>query len=431
MIDALNIARSGAAGLLTLGFLQAANWPQYRGPDHNGITPEPVAHRWPVAGPESLWSVPAPGGFSSFSILNGRAVTLITRSVEGADREVCVAFDAQTGKELWATPIGVAKYDGGGDSGTQGNRGGDGPRSTPALAGDRVYVTSAQLTLTCLDAASGNRIWSHDLVREFNGKNISWQNAASAVLDGDRVFVAGGGPGQTFLAFNQSDGAVAWKSGDDRITHATPVPATLHDVRQIIFFTQRGLTSLRADDGTLLWRFPFPFKVSTAASPVVAGDLVYCSAGYGVGAAVARITRQGDRFEARELWRLKGDKPVANHWSTPVFHKGHLYGMFSFKDYGSGPLKCINILTGRVAWEKEGFGAGNVILAGETLVALSDSGELVLVEPRPDSYRELGRAKVIEGKCWSTPSLSGGRAYLRSTRQGVCIDVAPRQADAR
>jgi hypothetical protein len=235
------------------------------------------------------------------------------------------------------------------------------------------------------------------------------------------VFVAGGGPGQSLLAFNKNNGQLAWKGQDDKMTHATPIATTILDKRQIIFFTQSGLVSVTPESGEVLWRYTFPYKVSTAASPVVAGQIVYCAAGYGVGAGAVKVTKSGDSFSAKELWRSTGNQPVANHWSTPVYRDGHLYGMFSFKEYGSGPLKCVEVATGKVVWEKPGFGAGNVILAGNRVLALADDGQLILVEANPKEYQEVARAKVVSGKCWSTPIVSNGRIYLRSTKEAVCL----------
>jgi len=201
--------------------------------------------------------------------------------------------------------------------------------------------------------------------------------------------------------------------------------ATIHGVRQVIFFTQSGLVALEAATGTRLWHYAFPYRVSTAASPVVGGDIVYCSAGYGVGAAAVQLARSEGKFAVTELWRSRGDRPIASHWSTPVYHDGHLYGMFSFKNYGDGPVKCVELKTGKVKWEQKGFGPGNLILAGSRLLALGDAGQLVLIEATPDSYRELARADILKGKCWSTPILSGGRIYARSTLEGVCLEAAP------
>ncbi|MGV3533706.1 MAG: alcohol dehydrogenase, partial [Chthoniobacteraceae bacterium] len=116
-----------------------------------------------------------------------------------------------------------------------------------------------------------------------------------------------------------------------------------------------------------------------------------------------------------------GNKPLANHWSTPVVKDGHMYGMFQFKEYGDGPVKCVDIATGDVKWEKAGFGPGNVILAGDKVLALSDKGELVLIAADPAGYKELARADVLDGKCWTTPVLANGRIYARSTKEAVAL----------
>lgn len=403
----------------------AADWPQYRGPSLDGTTPESLGNTsFPPEGPKVLWRVPTPNGFSSFAVASGRAFTQVAREVDGVEQEVVVALDANTGVELWSRAVGVKKYGhNGGNAGTRDNKGGDGPRSTPAIAGDHLYVLSSDLELTCFTAADGQVVWQHDILQEHKGKNISWKNAASPVIDGDLVFAAGGGKGQALLAFDRTSGKVVWQVENDAMTHATPVLAEIEGTRQVIFFTQDGLVSLTPKTGALLWRQEFPFRVSTAASPVVSENIVYCSAGYGVGAAAFRVTRRGDRWETRELWRSKGDQPIANHWSTPVVKNGFLYGMFSFKQYGDGPIKCVDIATGQVLWEKEGFGPGNVILSGDTVIALGDAGQLVLLAADPKEYRELARADVLEGKCWSTPVLSGGRIYARSTKEGVCLEL--------
>jgi len=233
------------------------------------------------------------------------------------------------------------------------------------------------------------------------------------------------------LAFAKATGKLVWQTGEEKMTHATPVPATIEGVRQIVFFMQSGLVSVSREDGKVLWKFPFRFNVSTAASPVVAGNMVYCSAGYGVGAALAKITKSGSSFSAEEVWRLTGNKPVANHWSTPIYHNGHLYGMFSFKEYGEGPLKCVELATGKVKWEQPGFGSGNVIAASGKIIALSDDGRLVIVEATPAGYKELAQAKVVGGKCWSTPSLSGGKLFVRSTKEAVCLDLTSSLSQVR
>ena len=414
--------------LLCLKFsICAADWPQYRGPNHDGSTSEKIAKQWPADGPKQLWKVPLHDGFSSITVSEGRAFTLVKRSLDGADREVCVALDANSGKELWAVPLGISKYQGGGDSGASGNKGGDGPRSTPAVDGGEVYAFSSQLLLVCIDAASGKEIWKKNLLKENAGRNISWENAASPLIDGNLIFVAGGGQGQALLGLDKKTGQVVWKGEDDLITHSTPTAATILGVRQVIFFTQKGLVSVAPKTGAVLWRFPFRYNTSTAMSPVVGGDIIYCSAGYGVGAAACKIAKAAEKFSATQLW-FQPAKNLNNHWSTPVFKDGYLYGLFGTKEYGSAPLKCVELSTGNVMWSQDGFGPGGTTVVGGQLLVLGDAGQLVLAEATPKSYSELARAKILEGKCWSTPSMANGRVYARSTKEGVCLDVAPQIA---
>ena len=287
----------------------------------------------------------------------------------------------------------------------------------------RVFAYSADMRLVCLDAASGKELWSHDVIKDFAGKNISWRNAMSPVVDADLVYVAGGGAGQSMLAFKQATGEVAWKTGEEAMTHASPVVATIHGVRQVIFMMQSGLVALDARTGKALWKFPFRYLTSTACLPVVADDIVFCTAGYDVGGAACQVTRNSDAFEAKELWKTTGNKAVASLWSPPIQKDGYLYGMISFKRFGSGPLKCVDLKTGQVKWEEPGFGAGNVLLAGNTLIALADDGRVVLAEATPEKYKEIARFKALGGKCWSTPALANHLLYVRSTKEGACFDL--------
>jgi outer membrane protein assembly factor BamB len=400
-----------------------ADWPSYRGPHGNGTTAENIGKAWTSSGPKRLWKAETINGFSSISVSGGIATTLVTKDYEGLPTEHCVAFDAVTGKELWAKPLKLAGYGhNGGNEGAPNNSGGDGPRSTPAHDGGKVYVYASNLDLYCFDAKTGEKLWNKDVAKEYGGKHIKWMNATSPLIEGDLVIVSGGGGGAAFLAFDKKGGALKWKGEDDTITHATPVPATIHGTRQIIFFTKEGLSGVTPQDGKVLWRQPYKFAVSTAASPIVFEDIVYCSAGYGVGAGAYKITKNGNQWSSAEIWRKEGNE-VANHWSTPVCKDGCLYGMFQFKNYDNGPVKCVDIRTGEVKWSQEGFGPGNVIMSGDQILALSDRGALVLFEASPAAYKELARADVLDGKCWSTPTVADGRIYARSTKEAGAFEV--------
>ncbi len=413
-----------AALLLLTGVApsHAADWPQYRGPNANGVTAEQIQTTWPSSGPRQVWKTPVTDGFSTFAVAGNKVVTLISRNVDNVKNEVCVALDADTGKELWASPLGFAKYDGGGDSGARGNNGGDGPRSTPAIDSDRVYTLTAGLVLFCLDAQDGRVVWKKDLVKEHGARNIRWQNAASPLLEGNLIFVCAGGVNQSLLCFHKATGALVWKGQSDQMTHATPVVATILGHRQVIFFTQSGLVSVVPGTGQVLWRYNFPYQTSTAASPVVGGDIVFCSAGYGVGAGAVKITKEGNNFKATEIWRKQNQ--LINHWSSSVYHDGHVYGLFGFKQWEEVPLKCIELATGQEKWSKDGFGQGGTVLVGGSLVSLAENGDVVVVEATPKAYHETARTKAVSGKCWNNAAVANGRIYARSTKEGVCLEVS-------
>ncbi len=405
--------------------ITAADWPQYRGPSHDGVCPDKISQAWPEAGLHQFWKKPLKDGFSSFAVGGGKVFTVVAREIESANQEVAVAMDAATGTELWAVPMGIAKYDGGGDSGTQDNKGGDGPRSTPAVVGDHVYLYSSRMVLKCVEAATGKEVWSSDLIKDHGGRNIYWENAASPLVEDGLVFVAGGGNGEALMAFDAQTGKVAWKGQDDKMTQSTPIAATILGVRQVIFLTQAGLVGVAPKTGNVLWRQAFPYKTSTGISPVVSGDIVYCSAAYGVGAGAYRIAKNGAEFTSTQLWFEAGNGK-ANHWSTPVVKDGYLYGICNQAAYGKAPLKCLELATGKEMWSKPGFGPGGCLLVDGQLMILSDAGDLVLIKPVTTEYTEITRSHILAGKCWNVPAISNGRLYARSTKEGVCLDISPK-----
>lgn len=413
LVAAVNLSAATAA---------PGEWRPFRGPNHDGTVSAPKVADWKNVKLKTVWKSETPAGFSSFAVAGGKAYTIVTGESEGNRGETLVCLDAVKGKELWTKPLTVmAKYDGGGDSGAPDNKGGDGPRSTPAIDGDKVYVIDSALAVFCFEAATGKPVWHHDVLKENAGVQIKWHNAASPVIDGDILLMCGGGSGQALLGLDKNTGKVVWKGEDDKMTHATPVLADIHGVHQAIFFTQTGLVAVTPGNGTILWRASFPFKVSTAASPVVFEDIVYCSAGYGVGGGAFKISKSGSGLSAAPIWRRENE--CVNHWSTPVVKDGYLYGMFSFKEYGAGPLACVDIRTGKDMWKEAGFGPGQVILADDKIIALSDKGEVVIIEAKPDKYVELKREDILDGKVWSYPVLAYNHLFARSTKEGVCLDL--------
>ena len=419
------MTRTHLTTALGLAFATAAfsadstDWAKFRGPAGNGAVPALAGAKWSL---KEVWKSPTNLGFSSFAVSGGKAYTLVTGETDGNTGEMLACLDAASGKEVWSKPLSVIpKYDGGGNAGAKGNEGGDGSRSTPVIDGDKVYVIDSLLHVFAFDAATGKAVWDHDVMKENSGEMIKWQNAASPLIDGDILMLAGGGKGQALIGLNKNTGKVVWKGEDDKMTHATPILADIHGVHQAIFFTQTGLVGVEPKKGDVLWRAEFPYKVSTAASPVVFEDIVYCSAGYGVGAGAFKLSKKGSKLSAEQIWRRENE--CFNHWSTPVVKDGYLYGMFSFKEYGAGPLACVDIRTGKDMWKEGGFGPGQVILVGDKVVATSDKGEVVVAAANPEKYSEVARKDVLEGKVWSYPVLAGGKIYARSTSEGVCLDV--------
>jgi outer membrane protein assembly factor BamB len=399
----------------------AADWPQYRGPNHDGVSTERIRTNWSAAPPVQLWKVSVGPALSSLAVAGGRVLSQENRSSGGQAQEFTVARNADTGAELWAVPLGIADYASGGVPG-----GHDGPRSTPSIDGDRVYVLTSYLRLACLNATNGAIVWSHDLRTEYGGQLIPWENAASPLVVGDLVLVNGNGANERLLAFRKESGQLAWKGQNDAMTHATPVRGTIGGVEQVIFFAQSGLVSVVPGSGEVLWRYPVRYNgTSVAASPVVAGDLVYCSRAYApnAGALVAHVTSGPTGLTATQFWYRTNQ--LMNHWSTPVQVGGYIYGLFG---QGGIYFNCVDLSNGREMWPNSGvygFGYGGLISVDGQLLVLSEGGELVLVAPNPQTYTEVGRFRAFgSGLCWNVPTISNGRIYARSTLEAVALDVA-------
>jgi len=413
---------AGAAACL------GGDWPGFRGPNGDGTSNARIRTDWAANPPKVLWRKGTANnlqdGFSSIAVSGQRLFTMVRRSIGGTYQEVCVALDTETGVELWSRPLGPATYDGGGNEGAPGNTGGDGPRSTPTVNGNRVYVFTSWLVLACLDAEDGHVVWSVDLMAApYKASVITWQNAASPIVRDGLVIVNGNVPSKRLMAFNAETGALVWSGQDDKMTHSTPVNAELFGVPQVIFYAQSGLVAVNPNTGAVLWRHACTYNgVSVASSPVVVGDLVYCSAGYNTGARVIRVSKSGSAFSTTQIARTPG--MFESQWATPVCYEGFLYGIFGTKEHGTAPLKCLRIDTLEEQWSQDGFGMGGVLLVRDKLLALTDAGAIVLVQPTPGAYSEIARFAALSGKCWNVPAVIDGRIYARSTKEIVALDVS-------
>jgi outer membrane protein assembly factor BamB len=299
------------------------------------------------------------------------------------------------------------------------------------VEGNRVYVLTSYLKLFCLNAATGQTLWSKDLVTLYNGSVIAWQNAASPLIEGDLLFMNCNGAVNRLLALNKLDGSEVWKGQNDRMTQSSPVPATIGGVRQIIFLAQQGLVSVVPTNGAVLWRYAFSYSTSTAASPVVASNVVYCSAAYGVGSAATRITGSTAPLTSTEVWRKSGAN--MNHWATPVEHNGYVYGVFG-QASSTATLRCIDLATGNEQWRRSSpVGMGSILKVSGHLLVFTETGYLLLVKADPTQFTEIVSFRALDGsrssdpgavKCWNSPAISNGRIYARSTTEAVALDVA-------
>lgn len=393
---------------LIAGVTVAADWPQFRGPNRDGISPETaVLKSWPASGPKVLWKAPLGGGFSQVVSAKGRLYSFAQQGEE----QVAVAFDGATGKQLWRTRIDREYND------AQGG----GPRSTPTIDGEMVYVLSAHGKLAALRTANGQVAWQHDLRAEYGANPPQWGVSTSPLIEGKLLIVNVGGAGnKSIIAFDKTNGKPVWTSQGDGAGYSAPIAITVRGVRQIIVFTADAILSISPEDGRLFWRsgWKTDYDVNAATPIFLPPDKLFVSSGYGTGSAVLQIRRT----DVIEVWRSRSMK---NQFSSSVLHDGIIYG------FDDATLKAIDAATGAERWKTRGFGHGSLILAGGHLIVLSDRGKLALIEATPEAYRELGTAAVLEGKCWTAPSLADGRLYVRNEEQLIALDWKGAAAPAR
>ena len=379
-----------------------ASWPMYRGAKQDGISNETGwTTEWPATGPRILWKARIGNGFSSVAIAQGRLYTMGNRK----DRDIVWCRDAATGDEIWQF-----SYDSRGE-------GYPGPRATPTVDGDRVYAVSRQAVLHCLDAETGKVVWKQDLRETLGARAPIHGYSSSPVVFEKFLIVQAGATDGAVAALDKADGKLVWKSGEGESGYSSPVLYEKDGTTCVAMFAGDALLGLDARTGRTLYRFPFPVLLNQAiANAIVSDGRVFLSAGYGAGAALVDV-----RGEPKAAWKTV---EFSNQFATSVLWKGCLYG-FDGDNERKPFLKCIEWATGRVMWSKDGFAKGSLTLAAGKLIVLGGSGTLVIADASPDGYRELARAKIINGVCWTMPVLCAGRIYCRSQDGDlVCVDVS-------
>ena len=380
--------------------------PQFFGPNRDGIiTGTRLARDWNSSPPKQLWRQPIGAGWSAFAVAAGRAYTQEQRG----ENETVTCYDVLTGKLLWthANAASFFQWQGGG-----------GPRATPTVDRGQVFAIGATGLLDCLDAATGQRIWSRDILKENNLANLEWGVSASPLVFEETVVVTGGETrGPTVLAYRRATGEPLWQSGKDKTSYSSPVLTTLAERRVVLSFNAASLTAHDPATGEMVLNHPWSTAgIPKAAQPIVAtGDRVFLSAGYGTGCALLQIKAGVDnQLVATQLWK---NLHMKNQFNSIAARDGYFYGL------DDGLLACVEIETGERKWKGGRYGSGQTLLVDDLVLVQTERGPVALAEARPDRFSELGRLEALDGKTWNHPVLAGRYLLVRNDQEAACYEL--------
>jgi outer membrane protein assembly factor BamB len=394
-------------------FTLSDEWPQWRGPSRSGHAPPhaPVPASFPEE-PKVIWKIKTGPGHSGPVVSQGKLIY----TDEQENMETVHVLDAATGEEIWQTPYGEAYQD----------EFGMGPRATPLVDQDRVYLQSVKGEFRCFSLKDGQQLWRTHFEEEFGALFLGIRpaaaaarrrgNAGSAIIDEDRIIVPVGSTNNASLVcFNKFDGSVIWKSQSDEAAYSSFMIETLAGVKQLIAYTGEGLISLDPVSGKLFWRVPLQTAAKRhVTTPVFINDTIYV-ASHTFGMVAIRVSNENGQPKASELW---ANRALKINVSTPIAIGEHLYGI--------GPSRnfiCIDGQTGKIHWSQPGFTEfGSTFAVGNKLLVLTELGELILMDPTPDAYREISRFHAC-GKTWSFPAYVNGKIFVRDQRDIACLDL--------
>ena len=377
----------------------AAEWPQWRGPNRNGISSEKIIATWPPGGPKVLWRGSIGTGFSSMSVSNGRLYTM----GNAHDQETIWCFDAVNGKEIWKhtypSPLGPVYHEGG-------------PVSTPTVQGDRVFTISKWGDVFCLDAAKGTVIWEHDLRHDGVISN-RWGFAGSPLIWQDLVILNAGSFG---TALDRKTGKIVWLSGTKPTGYASPTLFRVDGKECVLIFAAKHLVAVEPQTGRELWRYPWETGYDTNnPDPLIYDDKIFVSS-YSRGCALLVV--KDSKPEA-----IYSSKVLHNHLSPGILLGEFLYA-FNGEAHEQTDFRCIHLPTGQLKWTRRDPAMGSLICADGKLIVLSEKGELLLGEASPTGFKPLARAQVLGGLCWTPPALANGLLYLHNAKgQLLCLDL--------
>jgi len=377
----------------------AADWPQWRGPNRNGISPERVNVNWPADGPSVLWRASVGTGFSSVSVNAGRAYTM--GSVTNQDTVWC--FDARSGKELWKhsypSRLDPQYYEGG-------------PGSTPTVDFNRVFTISKWGDVFCLDATKGTVLWQRDL-RKDGIKPNRWGFAGSPLVWHDLVIFNAGAAG---TALERDTGRLIWSNGTNAGGYASPTLLNRDGRDTILIFAAKDLVAVEPRSGRELWRQFWETGWDTNnTDPYLQHDRILISS-FTRGAMLLSLARGQPEV-------IYDHKVLYNHLSPGTLHGDYLYA-FNGEAHKKTDLRCLHLPSGELKWTCRDPAFGSLICAAGQLIVLSEKGELLIANASPDKFEPLARAKVLAGVCWTPPVLANGLLYVRSAKGDLrCLDL--------
>lgn len=380
--------------------VQAADWPQWRGPNRDGISSETGwTTKWPADGPQKPWKLNVGPGCSSVAASGGRVFAMGNQN----DTDTVYCLDAKTGAIVWkhsySCRLDPNMFEGG-------------PASTPVVDGKAVYTLSREGQLFCLSADKGTPMWSVELQKDFSVKAPTWGYAGSPLVYKDLLVVDVGASEASTVAFAKNTGKVVWKSGNEKASYSSPVPLDFKGKPALAVFNAFGLVVKDPANGADLARYPWKTSYDVnAATPIVCSNTVFIASGYSKGGALLKL----DTAEPTVVWESKSMK---NKMNSSVLWKGHVYG------FDEGTLTCLDFTTGTSKWAQGGLGEGSLMIADGKLIVLSDSGDLVIADAVSEGFKEIARAKVLGERCWVVPVLANGHIYCKNNKGDlVCVDV--------
>jgi outer membrane protein assembly factor BamB len=384
-----------------------ADWPQWHGPNRDNLSRETgLLKQWPSGGPKLLWTSRGLGsGYGSLAIKGNRIYVQGTKD----GQSTVFALDRATGKPVWHAPLGRALDQ---------DRGG-GPRGTPTVDGEMLYVLTENGDLGCVSSKDARVLWKRNILSDFGGSNPNWHISESPLVDGNKLIVTPGGRNAGMVALDKTSGKEIWRCSElsHEAGYSSCIVADVHNVRTYMNFTSSAGVGVRANDGKLMWAYDKPANgTANCTTPVYHDGKVLYTSAYGTGCGLLALTPAGGEIKAKEMYF---NREMQNHHGGVILHNGHLYGS------SNAILTCMEWNTGAAKWKDRGVGKGSLTYADGMLFLFGENNTVGLAEATPDGYREKGRFTIEDqGRpSWAHPVVAGGKLYIRNQDYLNCYDV--------